>query len=269
MNEVSERKCLYFNSGYCKFSKREYGCKRYHPEQNCQITGCKDKVCPYQHPKKCKFAETCRFQSRCAYSHDNNIKERSVNEELDIAVKEIDKLKAEIMKLQEENDNRVNLLVRVHLREIEDFKIENIALKVKVESQTEALGISNTKNNKLKQLNTVVEAKNKTLMKKLLEVEYNKKYIREYQCEMCDFESRDKNDIINHMTINHEEVDKQCYVNEDTSEDGELCIEDCAICKKIFYSEESLKKHGEGSGTCGLCMKMDNCDQKYCSAMEH
>ena len=86
---------------------------------------------------------------------------------------------------------------------------------------------------------------------------------------MCDFESRDKNEIINHMTINHEEVDKQCYVNEDTSEDGELCIEDCAICKKIFYSEESLKKHGEGSGTCGLCMKMDNRDQKYCSAMEH
>ena len=92
------------------------------------------------------------------------------------------------MKLQDENNNKVNLLVRFHLREIEDFKIKNVELKEKVESQTEALRISKHKNDNLKQLNSEVEVKNQTFMKKLLEVEYKKKYIRDYQCEMCDFE---------------------------------------------------------------------------------
>ena len=140
------------------------------------------------------------------------------------------------------NPSHLTLLVRGHLREIKDFKIEIIALKEKSESQTEALGISYTKNDELKQFNTVVEAKNQTLIKKLLEVENNKKYIRQYQCDMCDFECRDRNEIINHMTINHEEVDKQCYVNEDTSEDGELCIEDCAICKKKYSTLKKVLK---------------------------
>ena len=269
MNEASERKCLYYNSGYCKFSKREYGCKKYHPEQNCKITGCKDKACPFRHPKKCKFAETCRFQIRCAYSHDSE-KERNFNEELDIAVKDIHKLKAEIVKLQNENDNKVNLLVRVHLREIEDFRIQNLALKKKVATQTAALEISEKTNCELKQLITAVEVKNQIFKKKLLEVEDKKKYIREYQCEMCDFESAYRNEILNHMNINHEEVDKLSYVNENPEEEGELCVEDCVICKKIFYTKEGLKKHEEESKqTCGMCMKMDNCDTKYCSAMDH
>ena len=131
------------------------------------------------------------------------------------------------------------------------------------------LRISKHKNDELKQLNSEVEVKNQTFMKKLLEVDDKKKYIRDYQCELCNFESSRKNEILNHMNINHEEVDKEFYVNEDPDEDSELCIEECAICKKIFYTQEGLKKHGEDSGTCGRCMRMDNCDKKYCSAMNH
>ena len=64
---------------------------------------------------------------------------------------------------------------------------------------------------------------------------------------MCDFESSCKNEILNQMNINHEEVDKEFYVNEDPNEDSELCIAGCAICKKIFYTEEGLIKHREDS----------------------
>ena len=75
MNDVPERKCIYFNSGYCKFSKRETGCKKYHPDNNCLIAGCKDKESPNRHQKKCRYSETYRFQSRCSYAHDNKKKE--------------------------------------------------------------------------------------------------------------------------------------------------------------------------------------------------
>ena len=50
-------------------------------------------------------------------------------------------------------------------------------------------------------------------------------------------------------------------------------MEDCGICKKIFYSEEELKKHEDERtrlcGICELCLTHDSDEFKYCVAMEH
>ena len=49
------------------------------------------------------------------------------------------------MKLQDENINKLNILVKVHHREIDDFKIKKFELKEKVESQTQEWWIETVK----------------------------------------------------------------------------------------------------------------------------
>ena len=39
-------KCSYYNSVYCKFSRKESGCRFVDPEENCKLSKCKDKLCP-------------------------------------------------------------------------------------------------------------------------------------------------------------------------------------------------------------------------------
>ena len=44
-------KCKYFNSGYCRYTKKEMGCKNFHPTDVCEVEGCREKECPDRHPK--------------------------------------------------------------------------------------------------------------------------------------------------------------------------------------------------------------------------
>ena len=69
MTEDRKMKCSYFNSGYCKYTRKENGCNFYHPTEHCKLLKCKDKECQYRHQKKCKHGEKCRFQTRCEYFH--------------------------------------------------------------------------------------------------------------------------------------------------------------------------------------------------------
>ena len=77
---------------------------------------------------------------------------------------------------------------------------------------------------------------------------------------MCSFEYGFKGEVINHMSINHDEVDKECF-------------EDCRFCKMFFFTEKGLKKHEEERekfcAICERCIIMESFDQKYFSAKEH
>ena len=55
-----ERKCKFWNSGYCKFKK---DCQFLHPEVICSEAICLEKSCKKRHPKPCKkFAiGSCKF----------------------------------------------------------------------------------------------------------------------------------------------------------------------------------------------------------------
>ena len=69
MSEVTLKNCSHYNSGFCRYIKKENGCKHFHPKEICETTVCKDKDCPKRHPKRCRYLEECRFQSQCSYSH--------------------------------------------------------------------------------------------------------------------------------------------------------------------------------------------------------
>ena len=69
MADVSEEKCLFYDTGYCKFYKTKNGCKKVHPRDICKIKACQRNVCPNRHPRLCKFGEKCTYRRKCSYSY--------------------------------------------------------------------------------------------------------------------------------------------------------------------------------------------------------
>ena len=67
-----ERKCKYFNCGYCKYKDK---CKFSHPSKVCEnyLEGkCDGKECPDRHPKKCKWFSSksgCYRNKDCDFWH--------------------------------------------------------------------------------------------------------------------------------------------------------------------------------------------------------
>ena len=115
------QKYFYHNSGYCKLSRSKNGCKKYHSTEICQINSCTSNTCPQRHPKICKYGVNCMFQTKCSYRHNDKTTYNLQNNNI---IKDIESLKAEIALLQEENDKKINILVKVHLRELEKLNKE-------------------------------------------------------------------------------------------------------------------------------------------------
>jgi vacuolar-type H+-ATPase subunit I/STV1 len=135
MTDTTQRKCSYYNSGYCKFTRKENGCRYLHPTECCINAKCKDKLCPLNHPKKCRHGDHCRYQTKCMYKHVtdkvNNIAKLTEMDEKETnqLTEEIKMLKAEIEKLKEENIEKINELTKLHLLERNGLQNETITLK--------------------------------------------------------------------------------------------------------------------------------------------
>ena len=67
-----ERRCKFWNAGYCKFKK---DCHLRHPDIICKKDNCIDKTCSYRHPKPCKHWKTgsCKFGVSCEFTHDKHV----------------------------------------------------------------------------------------------------------------------------------------------------------------------------------------------------
>ena len=65
----------------------ENGCRYWHPTEACISSKCKDKICPFRHPKKCKYDTTFRFQTKCMYKHAKKESSNSLTEDI-LALKE-------------------------------------------------------------------------------------------------------------------------------------------------------------------------------------
>ena len=131
MSQEGQLRCRHYNSGYCKFAKKDRGCRFFHPEATCELPNCRNKKCPDRHPMSCKFGDTCLFQIRCSYKH---AKDRAPEKSTSIEdfVKEVDQLKVDIEKLKEDNNIKVNVLAKVHYKEIEELRTINATLNTDV-----------------------------------------------------------------------------------------------------------------------------------------
>ena len=95
MSQEGQLKCSHYNSGYCKFAKKERGCRFFHPEATCELPNCRNRNCPDRHPRSCKFGDTCIFQIRCSYKHEKE-KAPEKSTSIEETVKELDQLKVDI-----------------------------------------------------------------------------------------------------------------------------------------------------------------------------
>ena len=112
----------------CASHQKRNGCKKCHPIDECKNPGYKKKECPNRQPKKCKFDEECQFRTSCSYSH---VKKSIVNEDQLELSNNILNLKTEQSNLKKENDQKVNILAKVHLKELDELKQKNVVLTKK------------------------------------------------------------------------------------------------------------------------------------------
>ena len=106
MSEAYSRKCRYYNSGYCKFTRKENGCCNLHPTETCKIPKSREKGCPLRHPKNVDMvmrADTT--QNACtltimiplkweAIPRILTIKQNILEEEIKVLKAKVSKLKA-------------------------------------------------------------------------------------------------------------------------------------------------------------------------------
>ena len=172
-------KCLYNDSGFCKFSKE---CRKQHFENVCQTKNC-DKRCLNRHPKPCKFKDECKFLEKniCAYSHldlateNNDLKEiaKSFSDKICDLEDKINNMRNEIdnklksMGDEIENEKKINanhLSVQKELKK-ENEVLENLLKKEMKEINLKVLKV--VKSNE--QFEMKIEAKFKKENEKLVE----------------------------------------------------------------------------------------------------
>lgn len=163
------------------------------------------------------------------------------------AEEEIDKLKNEIEELKISNNAKINMIINAQNLELKKNKIEL---------------------NELKKLNQRLTIENK-LFKERIESTELKRKARNYQCCVCKFESDDMDKIEKHIRRKHHEMAKEFFKNLEM-----LRLQDCCVCRKVFYNTIDFKKHEENACMCSICqlcmpMYSDNVELRYCYAMEH
>ena len=168
MSQKYRLKCSHFNSGYCKFAKKEKGCKFYHPQTTCELPNCKDKKCPARHPRSCKFGDTCSFQTRCSYKHE---KYKPSKELIENTSKEVDQLKADIAKLKNENDIKINILAKVHYNELEELKNKITTLEKDIMENLEKYKADlKLKDSEVRQAKEIIQVKETTGVESISEL---------------------------------------------------------------------------------------------------
>ena len=197
MSDGVVKKCKYFNSGYCRYTKKAIGCKNFHPTDVCKVEGCREKECPDRHPKKCKFEDECRYSS-CLYNHVKKVVHTKEQENLQ---KEIDVLKTEIHNLKNENYVKINILAKVHLNKLEDLKRENTTLHNSIKELKEKLSSNKSKEYSILLPNPNIgniESESKDMTKLIL---------LKYKCDHCMFEAKSVRGLKTHIGHMHKDKD--------------------------------------------------------------
>ena len=102
------------------------------------------------------------FQLKCSYQHNGNTTQNLQNNN---TIKDIESLKAEIAILKEENDKKINILVKVHLRELEELNKEintnkeaaAAALEIKDAELAESIILNIEKDEEIKRLKETID----------------------------------------------------------------------------------------------------------------
>ena len=201
MSEVAV--CLYNQRGYCKFKQN---CRKAHENKTCtEDSNCKQKDCPYRHPKLCRnFSEEryCRFGDDCAYKHKEEVNLSQHTESMMKHSQEIIAMQEEIRQLKDiinKMQNQINILGQ----ELEMSQKTNIEEIVKVVVSMIDSSKSPVKYGPAQKENNVIK------------------------CDHCSFKCEKEEIMVTHVREDHEEC-PYCY-----------------FCEEYFGTDKSLKYHNK------------------------
>ena len=108
-------------------------------------------------------------------------------------------LKAEIATLKDENDRKVNILVKVHLKELEDLRKENYVLKQEIAKRFESEEHEEIVIDKPQLSHQTDDQTNKD--SKALDLNLHKNKL--YTCSMCEKDFNSEKGLKGHMIFKH------------------------------------------------------------------
>lgn len=261
MTEVLTKKCSYFNSGYCRYARREKGCKYYHPTDICESKKCDMKKCDKRHPKNCRHGDKCRFQTRCLYNHTMTNKERT-NGHSEETERVIASLKSEITLLKKEIDIKVNILVKVHLKELNDLRLEKDNMLNDFNMSRDSINVAlASKDNELQKANETIKQMEEEDAREthlcLIENEDLRKEIKALKKQDCQ-DCKNKTDI-------------KIYISQLIKEFVNLTKDrtfKCKVCGKIIPTKREVIDHTMAEHQAKLVMEK-NYNMKACLKAGH
>ena len=168
-----------------------------------------------------------------------------INEKSDLLEKMKD-LKEEIFTLKKDNNDKINLLAKVHLKELLDMKEKNdelqkriIDFKVKLAARDKEL--SEEVNNDVEAPETFNEKTSEPIMKD------------DFKCKLCDFKAKSSRGLKTHIGHMHKYNERNTKLVTD-NENVNTCIIEvstlsnfqffrCKLCGKEFQIQEDSTRH--------------------------
>ena len=129
---------MHNNTGYCKYARRETGCKYFHPLETCQTEICNEKARERRHPKKCILQEKCSYQTICLYGHTQRKQKTNFDQDTETSFlrKQMKAIKLQIYQLKEDfstlkqgSDKNITNLTQVHVQESNQVAAELANIK--------------------------------------------------------------------------------------------------------------------------------------------
>ena len=274
MAEEKSRKCTYFNSGYCKFTRKENGCRNLHPAESCQIPKCRDKGCPLRHPKTCRYGTKCKRIDVCQFKH--NVKE--IHIDADHIKKDIIEEKEKVQSLQADILN-LNLKIEEQKKMLNTFTIEKERVtKENITINKEREFVKAKLNEQQKEID-LLKVKMKEQQKDIFEIRNNLNDITDKKETLQHEIDTIKNIIINKMEQIKHEIDIIKSVKDSSlpkkkqSVPKKRNIFKCKVCKEIFQTSEDLNDHCSMELYCKTCEECIGCyyesDQCYPDEEHH
>ena len=286
---MEEEPCQFSKYGFCKFKD---SCKRKHYNEDCKdSSNCQNiKTCNKRHPKPCKRfgSGRCRFQSECAYNHQN-VPETKSKCELTEKVEILEKIVWEItLKFIKVDQELKNIKEEVKLQDQTIVKgNEIIAEQEPTKSDMHDMCVTSTVEDKSEEVE-LSEVENKTDSKKTegskSEARYNL-----LKCTKCEYQCKKDTTLRKHINTKHDDnignkrhlqFDKtkelQNHISEKHGETVKDTVEKetmekveqanfydsrCSKCGYILFSKENNEDHVKAKLICKLCPILNQREQ--------
>jgi hypothetical protein len=198
--------CSFNKFGFCKYGGK---CRKTHYSEICEQSFCENiKYCEKRHPRRCYFYCAygfCKFGNNCQFRHEHQHSKPPAKK--DTRLEEENRvLKKELFEVNEKHES-----LKVQL----DNLMEN-QLKNEDRNKDSVANEIDTFKNKfvhgLKEKNIIIDNQARTIADlaletvKLKQENFKNKQIQCYTCDICDFETEEKQNLSSHKEINHEHL---------------------------------------------------------------